>query len=65
MLLNLLSNAIKFTLNGGRVSILCKVVSSFEELTFQNPEFEGLAWGDKTMIEVQVQDTGVGISQED
>ena len=65
MLLNLLSNAVKFTHKGGRVTIIFKIVRNYTDLSLQNEEFEALKWNDRQMIEVQVEDTGVGISQED
>ena len=65
MLLNLVSNAIKFTKKGGTVSIICKIVRSFAELAFKSLEFEALEWDNQAMLEMQIDDTGVGISQED
>ena len=44
------------------MSITCKIVTKYADLSFENEEFEALKWNDREMIEMQVKDTGVGIS---
>ena len=53
ILFNLMSNAVKFTPDGGRVMVRVRMAA------FQN---EG---GEQRMLEVSIEDTGIGIKEED
>jgi signal transduction histidine kinase/CheY-like chemotaxis protein/HPt (histidine-containing phosphotransfer) domain-containing protein len=55
VLLNLVGNAIKFTEKGG-VSVHCRAVAA--------PDAGALSDADKTMVRIEVQDTGIGISEQ-
>lgn len=67
MLLNLLANAVKFTPFSGQVNIVSSLVSKEEDLAVKDPLFTDILAraNGKQFLEVQVQDTGVGIKQED
>ena len=59
------SNALKFTKTGGSVSIICKLISCQQDLSCK----EHYKYFEKTMgygmIEISVQDSGIGIRKED
>jgi signal transduction histidine kinase len=57
ILVNLLSNAVKFTDAGGSVSVHCSLV--------EEPEDAARLSGGGPWVRVQVEDTGIGISEED
>ncbi len=61
ILLNLLSNAVKFTLKDGRITVTARRVSSsgFQPPT-SNPQLP-----DRDVVEIVVDDTGIGIKSED
>ena len=65
MLLNLVSNAIKFSKNGGKIKINCKYVQNEEDLTYKEDFRDLVENSPNGMIEVIVQDSGVGIKEED
>ena len=63
--MNLLSNAIKFTPFGGNVNINCKLITSEEEISDKNDQFTKAIrsnQGNKKYLEIQVRDSGIGIS---
>jgi PAS domain S-box-containing protein len=73
ILYNLLSNAVKFTQDGGSVTLSSRYLS-FREGQWFSPGGQpvGLPWGGddlvmkgKGLIEISVQDTGIGIKGED
>jgi len=53
ILFNLMSNAVKFTPDGGRVTVRVRMA------VFQNED------GEQRMLEVSIEDTGIGIKEED
>jgi two-component system sensor histidine kinase BarA len=66
ILLNLLSNAIKFTPEGGRVRVSSRCIESTEATTkvagsLSNPGLEPKTPADNRIIEIAVEDTGIGI----
>ena len=65
MLLNLVSNAIKFSKNGGKIKINFKYVQNEEDLTYKEDFRDLVENSPNGMIEVIVQDSGVGIKEED
>ena len=72
MLINLQSNALKFTKKGGRVRITAVFVppsAELQEQALQNANLEDmndlLVPGIKSKLVVSVEDSGIGISNED
>lgn len=67
MLLNLLSNAIKFTPYGGVINIKAKKIAKPEELSIDDDKLiEAVSNNpNKTFLEMQVEDNGMGISSND
>ena len=66
--MNLLSNAIKFTPYGGKIKISCKLVKSDNEFSVSDPLFSDVMHKsgiNTTYLEVQVEDNGMGIQDED
>ena len=62
----MVSNAIKFTPRGGQVSIKYKIVKHDIDLSFREERLvEILQGSDKSFLEIQVEDTGIGIKEED
>lgn len=67
MLLNLLSNAIKFTPYGGQITVIVRKIKEAHELSFDDASLvdKVVNHPDKQFLEIQVQDTGIGIHQND
>ena len=63
ILLNLLSNAIKFTPDAGRITVSARRVHS-SQFTVDGPE-EADREPHRDVVEISVQDTGIGISPDD
>ena len=59
------ANAIKYTPGGGSATISCKFIKCFKDLSF--PEMKKFLDSSKGfgMLEIKVEDTGIGISPED
>lgn len=65
VLLNLISNALKFSQNEETIEIFCKLIKNVNDLS--NPEKHGhlLKKSQFGMLQIAVQDTGIGIKKED
>ena len=65
--MNLVTNAIKFSQAGDVVNIKCKLVSSEIDLSVNHAKFANILKQNKSKVylEVQVQDSGIGINKED
>lgn len=63
----MLSNSLKFTLRGGHIIIKCKLIQNYNDISFK--ELEGIKnifeSSDNCILELIVQDTGVGIDEKD
>ena len=67
MLMNLITNAIKFTTFRGKIKVTARILRSDTDLAIREVSFVNImakAKG-KRYLEVQVEDTGVGIKTED
>lgn len=69
MLLNLVANAIKFSQSGGKVTVSVKILESEDDLSVADPKLELIiktgASKENKFLEVQVEDSGIGIKPED
>ena len=65
VILNLMSNALKFTQTGGFVKIICTYVNSLTDLVHREHHKYLLNSRGHGMIQVSVQDSGIGIKKED
>ena len=65
--MNLLSNAIKFTPYGGIIKITAKKVYTTDDLSVQDEVLylAVKANPNKTFLEMQVRETGIGIKEDD
>lgn len=61
-----MSNAIKFTPYSGFVNVHFKLIKNVRDLSFEDGTFEEIVKNSNNKyLEVQVEDTGIGIKEED
>lgn len=65
--MNLVNNSVKFSPNGGTIKVMSKLIKSDDDLTEKDPQFLDAIFKSNaaTFLEVQVEDTGIGIKIED
>jgi signal transduction histidine kinase len=63
--LNLVSNALKFSSRDGKIKITCKYINKVNELKDQAKHSHFFEKARDGLIEIQVEDEGIGIKDED